>query len=140
MKRLHVHMTVKDMDANIQFYSQMFASKPNKLKDDYAKWELEDPRVNFAISTHGFKSGLNHLGIQVESNEELEALVAPLKSLNTPMLEEKDTDCCYAHSDKYWTKDPQGIPWETFHTMNEVAYYKSESNKCCSNKLKFACC
>ena len=120
MKRLHVHMSVGDLDQSIRFYSTLFAAAPAVVKPDYAKWMLEDPRVNFAISTHsGRAPGIDHLGIQVEDGGELQEIYGRLKEAEGPVLEEGKTTCCYAQSEKSWTLDPQGVSWETFLTTGE---------------------
>jgi hypothetical protein len=119
MKRLHVHVAVDDFPASKSFYSSLFAAEPTVLKSDYANWMLDDPRVNFAISDRGAKPGIEHLGIQVESGEELREVYARLKSADRPMLEEGQTTCCYAKSEKSWISDPQGIAWEAFLTSAE---------------------
>lgn len=123
MKRLHVHVAVEDLTASIRFYSQLFAAAPLVLKDDYAKWMLEDPRVNFAISRRGAKPGIQHLGIQVEDRAELEEVYTRLKRAEHPVLEEGETTCCYARSEKSWIDDPQGVQWETFLTRGESTVY-----------------
>lgn len=123
MKRLHVHVGVTDLDQSIRFYSALFAAEPTMTKPDYAKWMLEDPRVNFAISTRQDGGGVRHLGIQVESTEELQEVYARLKLADGPTFEEGQTTCCYAESEKTWISDPQGVPWETFHTTGESTTY-----------------
>jgi len=124
MKRLHVHMSVADLDQSIRFYSALFAAKPTTTKPDYAKWMLEDPRVNFAISTHsGRAPGVDHLGIQVEDGDELKEVYGRLKEAEGPVLEECKTTCCYAQSEKSWIADPQGVSWETFLTNGESTVY-----------------
>jgi hypothetical protein len=123
MKRMHIHVAVEDIPRSVHFYSAMFAAEPNVVKDDYAKWMLEDPRVNFAISTHGAKPGLDHLGIQVESPDELQEVYQRLQHADTPVLEEGETTCCYFESEKSWVADPQGIAWETFLTTGESTTY-----------------
>lgn len=127
MKRLHVHVTVDNLADSIGFYSKMFAAEPTVLKRDYAKWMLDDPRVNFAISQRGLDAGVNHLGIQVESAEELAEMEARLATLQTPMLAQENAACCYAKSDKYWLEDPSGIAWETFHTLDDIPVYGEHS-------------
>ena len=124
MKRLHVHVGVEDLQASIRFYSTLFAAEPTVTKPDYAKWMLEDPRVNFAISSgrHAAK-GIEHLGIQVESAEELAEVYTRLRSADRPVLEEGATTCCYARSEKSWIADPQGVVWETFHTTGDAVDY-----------------
>ena len=123
MKRLHVHVAVEDLGKSIRFYSELFAAEPVILKPDYAKWMLEDPRVNFAISQRGAKPGIEHLGIQAESRPELEEVYARLARAERPVLEEGATTCCYAKSEKSWIEDPQGIQWETFLTTGESTVY-----------------
>ena len=129
MKRMHIHVSVDNLPESIQFYSAMFASEPSVLKTDYAKWMLEDPRINFAISKRGAALGLNHLGFQVESAEELAAMNQRLQQLQAEVVEEMETACCYAKSDKYWVNDPQGIAWETFHTLDSIPVFGSEEVK-----------
>jgi catechol 2,3-dioxygenase-like lactoylglutathione lyase family enzyme len=125
MKRLHVHVAVRDVPESIRFYSSLFASEPSVVKDDYAKWMLEDPRVNFAISRRGADTGIRHLGIQVENEAELTEVYGRLKRAERPVLEEGLTTCCYARSEKSWIEDPQGVKWETFHTVGESTSYGS---------------
>ncbi len=134
MKRLHVHVAVENLAESIRFYSTMFDAEPTVTKPDYAKWMLDDPRVNFAISQRGAAAGLNHLGMQVESADELAGMHARLRKLETDLIEESATACCYAKSDKYWATDPQGIPWETFHTLDSIPMFGSEAtgdDACC---------
>lgn len=124
MKRLHVHVAVRDLEASTRFYSTLFAAEPTVVKADYAKWMLEDPRVNFAISAHeGAAPGLSHLGIQVEDAGELEEVYARLQKADRPVLDEGATTCCYAKSTKSWIADPQDIAWETFLTTGESVDY-----------------
>ncbi|MBL8552450.1 MAG: VOC family protein [Hyphomonadaceae bacterium] len=123
MKRMHVHVGVDNVDRSIAFYSTLFAAEPTVRKPDYAKWMLEDPRVNFAISTRADGGGVRHLGIQVESAEELKEVYARLEAADAPVLEEGQTTCCYAKSEKSWIADPQGVVWETFHTTGEATQY-----------------
>lgn len=124
MKRLHVHVAVDDLDQSVGFYSTLFAVPPTVLKSDYAKWMLEDPRVNFAISARSsVKTGLDHLGIQVEEEGELAEIAGRLKAADRPVLDQGETTCCYAKSDKAWVLDPQGISWETFLTRGESTVY-----------------
>lgn len=123
MKRIHVHVAVEDLTASIRFYSQLFATDPVVLKCDYAKWMLEDPRLNFAISRRGAKTGVQHLGIQVDARAELEEVYTRLKRAERPVLEEGETTCCYARSEKSWIDDPQGVKWETFFTSGESTVY-----------------
>ena len=126
MKRLHVHVSVKDLDASVRFYSQLFAANPTVHKPDYAKWMLDDPRVNFAISRRDGKPGVQHLGIQVEDREELEEVYKRLRRAERPVIEEGETTCCYAHSEKSWIDDPQGVQWETFLTTGESTVYGTD--------------
>lgn len=123
MKRMHVHVSVSDLEASIRFYSTLFAAKPTVRKVDYAKWMLEDPRVNFAVSQRGTAAGIDHLGIQVEDGAELQEVYARLKRADRPVREEGKTTCCYAESEKSWIEDPQGIQWETFLTTGESNVY-----------------
>lgn len=123
MKRFHVHVAVADLEQNIRFYSTVFGVPPTIVKDDYAKWMLDDPRVNFAISQRGAKPGLDHLGFQVESDEELAALRAQVERAEIAALDQPEAACCYAKSNKYWTADPQGIAWETFHSLSSIPVY-----------------
>ena len=111
MKRFHVHVAVNDLSKSIAFYSAIFGEEPSVVKPDYAKWMLEDPRINFAISDRGQAPGVNHLGLQAENDAELEAIHANLKKADTAVLPEKGANCCYAKSDKYWVTDPQGVAW-----------------------------
>jgi catechol 2,3-dioxygenase-like lactoylglutathione lyase family enzyme len=123
MKRLHVHVAVSDLPQSVGFYSALFASQPTVLKADYAKWMLDDPRVNFAISTRGREPGLDHLGIQVESQEELYEVYGRLRQAGGNIIEQGQNACCYAKSEKSWIDDPAGISWETFHTTGESINY-----------------
>ena len=123
MKRLHVHVAVDDLERSIGFYSALFAAQPTVTKADYAKWMLDDPRVNFAISTRGREPGLDHLGIQVENQDELHEVYARLRNAGSDIVEQGQTTCCYAKSEKSWIDDPAGIAWETFHTTGESTDY-----------------
>lgn len=127
MKRFHVHAHVEDLQASIAFYSRLFAAEPTRVEGDYAKWMLEDPRVNFAISTRGDKPGVDHLGIQTDTEEELVALKAQARAADMTLLDEGATTCCYARSDKYWLTDPQGIAWEQFHTLGDIPVFSEKS-------------
>ena len=127
MKRFHVHVSVDDLQKNIRFYSTMFGAEPSVVKDDYAKWMLDDPRINFAISQRGREVGLNHLGVQVDSEEELGALRDQLAAADAGMVAQSEAACCYAKSDKYWTVDPQGIAWETYHTYGEIPIFGADT-------------
>jgi predicted enzyme related to lactoylglutathione lyase len=123
MKRLHLHVAVDDLTQSIGFYSALFAAEPSVVKSDYAKWMLEDPRVNFAISTRGRKAGLDHLGIQVESADELQEVYARLHKAGGEVIEQGQVACCYARSEKAWIDDPAGIAWETFFTTGDSTQY-----------------
>ena len=123
MKRLHVHVSVDDLAASVRFYSTLFAAEPAVTKPDYAKWMLDDPRVNFAISARGGEAGVDHLGIQVETPDELAEVYGRLREADRPILEEGATTCCYARSEKAWIADPQGLYWETFLTTGESIVY-----------------
>ena len=135
MKRMHVHVSVEDLEASIRFYSSLFAAEPAVIKADYAKWMLDDPFVNFAISARGAPAGIQHLGIQVADEDELREAYERLKKADRPVLEEGETVCCYAKSEKSWIEDPQGIRWETFLTTGESTVYGNDA-------LEFAtaCC
>ncbi len=123
MKRLHVHVSVKDLAQSVRFYSTLFSAEPTVLKHDYAKWMLDDPRVNFAISQRGGSPGVQHLGIQVEDQAELAEVYDRLSRAERPIVEQQNTTCCYARSDKQWIGDPQGLAWETFLTHGEATVY-----------------
>ena len=123
MKRFHVHAHVEDLAKSIAFYSRMFGVEPTRVESDYAKWMLEDPRINFAISNRGGKPGVDHLGIQTDTEEELVELKARAKAADMSLLDEGQTTCCYAQSDKYWLVDPQGIAWEQFHTLGNIPVF-----------------
>jgi len=129
MKRMHIHLSVSDLDSNIKFYSTMFGIEPTILESDYAKWRLENPSVNFAISNKGRENGLNHLGLELDSDEELNKVHKRIEENNIESLEEKGAHCCYSESDKYWVLDPQGIPWENFHSLREIPIYGNDSSK-----------
>lgn len=148
MKRFHVHVGVKDLNQSIQFYSTLFGQKPTKLKEDYAKWMLEDPRINFAISTRS-SEGVDHLGFQVDEGNELSQLTERLKNADLGVYGEGTTTCCYAESNKAWVKDPSGIPWETYQTMVDAEVYSEKpktvtpgTNACCAPKASDvkSCC
>jgi catechol-2,3-dioxygenase len=154
MKRMHVHVAVDDLAQSIGFYSALFDAQPAVTKADYAKWMLDDPRVNFAISTRGRKAGLDHLGIQVEDKSELHQVYTRLRHAGGTIIEQGETACCYAKSEKSWIDDPAGIAWETFHTTGESTDYGDGSGErearlahtkaCCvptaSATLASACC
>ena len=138
MKRLHVNISVTDLDASIGFYNSLFDTDPVVLKADYAKWMLDDPRVNFAITTRGSNKGIDHLGIQVENETELSEVYSRLQTAGAPVIEEGETTCCYANSEKSWVFDPQGIAWETFLTHGESPVYGTDVIK--SAEQDSACC
>jgi catechol 2,3-dioxygenase-like lactoylglutathione lyase family enzyme len=123
VKRLHLHVSVPDLDRSIQFYATLFGAEPSVVKDDYAKWMLDDPRVNFAISTRDQAPGLDHVGIQVETSGELAELAGRLKAAGAETFDQAATTCCYAQSDKSWVSDPAGLRWETFFTFGEATSY-----------------
>lgn len=124
MKRFHVHVAVRDLQQSVRFYSAMFGVGPTVTKPDYAKWMLDDPRVNFAISRRGNADlGVNHLGVQAETDDELEAIHLNLQRADSTVVAEKGAQCCYATSDKYWVTDPQGIAWESFRSLGSVPFY-----------------
>jgi catechol 2,3-dioxygenase-like lactoylglutathione lyase family enzyme len=127
VKRFHIHVSVHDLAQSIRFYSTLFGAEPSRVQADYAKWMLEDPRVNFAISTHRQPAGVNHLGFQVDSAEELSALHGQLEAADARLIQENEQACCYARSDKYWVTDPTGIAWETFHTLGNIPVYGEDT-------------
>ncbi len=127
MQRLHVHVAVSDLDKSIAFYSTLFNAAPAVLKAGYAKWMLDDPRVNFAISRRGAAAGVDHLGIQVESDGELGGVARRLEAAGENVAEQRQASCCYARSNKAWVKDPDGLSWETFHTTGEITTYGEDT-------------
>lgn len=141
MNRFHVHVNVTDLERSISFYSRLFGNEPTVVKHDYAKWMLDDPRINFAISRRERAPGVDHLGIQAEDGPALEAIGSRLKAADAVSLAEVGTTCCYAHSDKYWAEDPQGLRWETFHTHGEATtYYAPEAGAAKAESESAACC
>ena len=140
MKRLHINLSVSDLDQSVEFYTQLFAAEPTKLKVDYAKWMLDDPRINFAISTRGSAAGVDHLGFQVDDAAELAELKARAEAADMALLDEGETTCCYARSDKHWITDPQGIAWEHFHSLGNIPVFSegkkeevaTEGSACCA--------
>jgi catechol 2,3-dioxygenase-like lactoylglutathione lyase family enzyme len=143
MKRFHVHVAVKDIQESTRFYSAMFGVAPSVLKVDYAKWMLEDPRINFAISQRSQTPGVNHLGFQAETDEELEGIHAHLQNADHAIVAEKGVSCCYAKSDKYWVTDPQGIAWESFRSLGSVPIYGEENHDAaaaCGSQAESGCC
>jgi hypothetical protein len=127
MKRFHLHVSVEDLDESVRFYSTLFATQPAVRQTDYAKWMLEDPRINFAISTDRQPLGVNHLGFQLDSNAELRGMQAQLEAADSKLIQENEQPCCYARSDKYWVTDPTGIAWETFHTLSSIPVYGEDT-------------
>jgi catechol 2,3-dioxygenase-like lactoylglutathione lyase family enzyme len=143
MKRFHVHAHVKDLQTSIGFYSKLFGAEPTRVEHDYAKWMLEDPRINFAISTRGGAPGVDHLGIQTDDQAELAELKARAAEADMPLLDQGQTTCCYARSDKHWVTDPQGIAWEHFHTLDHIPVFSEEGQGLpvsTSPELASACC
>ena len=139
VKRMHVHVAVESLDKSIKFYNALFGIEPIKTKSDYAKWMLDDPRVNFAISTRSHKTGVDHLGLQVDELDELEELRSRLKNADMTLFDEGETVCCYARSDKSWIEDPSGITWETYKTMEDVQLFSNVATKeeaCCTPETK----
>ena len=137
MKRFHVHLHVSDLAASMAFYSKLFAAEPARVEADYAKWMLADPPVNFAISTRGAQPGLDHFGFQVDNADDLATLKAQAQAADMALLDEGETTCCYARSDKYWVTDPQGVAWEQFHTLGNIPTFNSGLNSapapnCCA--------
>jgi catechol 2,3-dioxygenase-like lactoylglutathione lyase family enzyme len=127
MKRLHVHVSVTDLPASIRFYRTLFGADPTVTQPDYAKWMLEEPRVNFAISINRQPVGVNHLGFEVETDDELRGMRAKLQAADARMVAQSEQPCCYAKSDKYWVTDPTGIAWETFHTLGSIPVYGEDT-------------
>ena len=127
MKRFHLHVSVDNLEQSIQFYSTLFAAAPAVREPDYAKWMLDDPRVNFAISTRRQPVGVNHLGFQVETDEELRSMHTQLQAADARLIQEDEQPCCYAQSNKYWVTDPTGIAWETFHTLGSIPVYGEDT-------------
>lgn len=138
MKRFHVHAHVEDLTASIAFYSKLFAAEPTRVESDYAKWMLDDPRINFAISTRGSKPGVDHMGIQTDTEDELAEMKARAEAADMTLLDVGETTCCYARSDKYWLTDPQGLAWEQFRSLNDIQVFsekspaKPEASACCA--------
>ena len=140
MKRFHVHLHVDDLAQSIGFYSKLFAADPTRAESDYAKWMLQDPPVNFAISTRGHKAGLDHLGIQTDNEAELADLKARAAAADMPLLDEGATTCCYARSDKHWVTDPQGIAWEHFQTLGDIPVFNEKEATATGAVAASACC
>lgn len=154
MKRFHVHVHVADLDASVRFYSTLFGEQPTVIKSDYAKWMLEDPRVNFAISSGAATPRIDHLGFQVESDQELRAITLRLDAAGQVVVKQENAACCYARGNKGWVNDPSGVSWETFHTFGESTVYgddavpraaakaQASSDACCAptTPASTACC
>ena len=136
MKTMHVNLRVSDIAQSIEFYTKMFDQSPTVLKPDYAKWQLDDPSVNFSLSRSDKKSGIEHLGIQVSEDQELREMYARVEKTKQDILEEGHTVCCYAQSEKSWVSDPNGVKWEVFHTYGESVTNKAEASECCDE----TCC
>jgi catechol 2,3-dioxygenase-like lactoylglutathione lyase family enzyme len=139
MKRFHVHVGVENLAESIRFYSTLFGAEPVVHKTDYAKWMVDDPWINFAISSRGSAYGVNHLGFQVDSDDELKGMRERLAAADAGLTEESDTHCCYAVSDKYWVTDPQGIAWETYHTLGSIPVF-GEAAAAADEQGQKACC
>lgn len=147
MKRFHLHVHVNDLARNIDFYSKMFGAAPSRVESDYAKWMLDDPAVNFAISTRGHgHTGVDHVGIQVDDDADLVALKARAEAADLSLIDEGATTCCYARSDKHWVVDPQGLPWEHFRTLGSIPVFREaepavsrdvaeDASACCTPKV-----
>ena len=139
MKRFHVHLHVDDLSKSIAFYSKLFAAEPTRVETDYAKWMLDDPRINFAISTRGSAPGVDHLGFQVDDAAELAELKARAEAADMALLDEGETTCCYARSDKHWITDPQGIAWEHFHSLSNIPVFSEDKKEEAAPEAS-ACC
>ncbi|MNV55403.1 Cadmium-induced protein CadI [compost metagenome] len=140
MKRFHVHLHVDDLPKSIGFYSRLFAQDPARIESDYAKWMLDDPPVNFAISTRGGAAGVDHFGIQAENPDELVALRSRAESASLALEDQGETSCCYARSEKYWITDPQGVAWEHFHTLGTIPVYGESHRDALPTGAASACC
>ncbi len=138
MKRLHVHLAVENLEQNIAFYSALFGAEPAVKQADYAKWMLDDPRINFAISNRSRKLGLDHLGLQVDSDAELDRLKQQLETTGQAIESQEGASCCYARSNKHWIPDPQGVAWETFHSLSEIATF-NEADAKSNGENPYAC-
>ena len=151
MKRFHVNVAVADLDRSTQFYSTLFGVKPTVLKGDYAKWMLDDPRINFSISSSSLHRGVDHIGLQADTMDELEAIQARLRNAGQETFEQPDAQCCYASSSKTWVRDPDDVAWETFVTHGEITSYgddrlpenvlqAAEPDACCKAGSEAPCC
>ena len=140
MRRIHIGLNVKDLDASVHFYSDLFGAAPSVQKDDYAKWLLDDPAANIAISQRGGATGVNHVGIQVENDAALEEIASRIKARTKSLLPESDTTCCYARSNKYWAQSPEGARWELFHTFGDSKVYGADMVEPAQSGPASACC
>jgi catechol 2,3-dioxygenase-like lactoylglutathione lyase family enzyme len=136
MSRFHMHVVVENLDISTRFYTALFGAEPTTAREDYIKWALDDPRINFVITSRGHIPGLDHVGIQTDTDEELEALQARLAAAGITGQTQKDTACCYERSNKHWTLDPQGIAWEVFHSLHPIPTFNDET----SEPAVFGCC
>ena len=140
MAKMHIHVSVDNLQKSIQFYTALFNCDPSKQKADYAKWELSNPNINLAISERGSKPGIDHLGLQAENEEEMTQIRDRIKSADLDTFNEGETTCCYAYSDKTWLQDPNGLPWETYYTMDDVAFFNEspseETGVCCAPNME----
>ncbi len=146
MKRFHVHVGVRNLDDSIRFYTGLFGAEPTVRKDDYAKWMIDDPRINFAISQRDGPVGVNHLGLQADSADELADIRRHFAAAAADVADEPNASCCYAKSDKHWVADPQGIAWEGYHTLGEIRYFDRDAGEaraattCCAPTQTSSCC
>ncbi len=140
MKRLHVHVRVADLERSVQFYVTLFGAEPTVLKDDYAKWLLDDPRVNFAVSARGGAAGISHLGIEVEGRGELARMADALETAGREVARQSAAACCYAVSDKAWVRDPEGVPWETFASFGAIEEFGRDGEPAPANATLGGCC
>ena len=140
MKHFHVHLYFDDLTRNIDFYSKMFGAEPARVEGDYAKWMLNDPPVNFAISTRGSQRGVDHLGIQTDSTDELAEMKQRAQAADMVLLDEGETTCCYARSEKHWVTDPQGIAWEAFHTLGNIPVFNERDTATAAAAEAAPCC
>ena len=145
MNRFHVHVNVDDIKTSIPFYSKLFGAEPTRVESDYAKWMIEDPRLNFAISSRGASAGIDHLGIQTDTPGELQTLHERARAADMSLLDEGETTCCYARSDKHWITDPQGVAWEHFHTLANIPVFTeatsaeaASGSACCASGTRSA--
>ncbi len=140
VKRFHVHVAVNNLDESVRFYSRIFGAEPTVLKPDYAKWMVDDPRLNFAISARGSQPGVNHLGLQVDTDEELQGMRDQLAAADAGLVAEIGANCCYAKSDKYWVTDPQGVAWETYHSLGAIPMFGADADPIRESAATSACC